>query len=207
MATRETGMETTATRKGAARAARILDETLAFIIEHGQQDLTLDAIARRAGIAKGNLQYYFPPAAICCAQPLPSKSTAIRQIGLLMLKPPRKTTPIACAVRSSLNFRPIATSPLSPRSPSATLCHDAIRFCAISVTTGCIGSRAAMPTSSPAFPLTLHARPACTAPLHSMPCWSASIATLQTNLPYPMLLTDLMKPLVEMAMALATSDD
>jgi len=60
MATRETGMETTATRKGAARAARILDETLAFIIEHGQQDLTLDAIARRAGIAKGNLQYYFP---------------------------------------------------------------------------------------------------------------------------------------------------
>ena len=52
--------ELAATRKGAARAARILDETLAVITEHGHQDLTLDEIARRIGIAKGNLQYYFP---------------------------------------------------------------------------------------------------------------------------------------------------
>jgi AcrR family transcriptional regulator len=60
MTSRETGIETTATRKGTARAARILDETLAVITEHGHQDLTLDEIARRVGIAKGNLQYYFP---------------------------------------------------------------------------------------------------------------------------------------------------
>jgi AcrR family transcriptional regulator len=60
MPPRESAIEPTATPKGAARAARILDETLAFITEHGHQDLTIEEIARRVGIAKGNLQYYFP---------------------------------------------------------------------------------------------------------------------------------------------------
>jgi AcrR family transcriptional regulator len=52
--------EPAATPKGAARAARILNETLAVITEHGHRTLTLEEIARRVGIAKGNLQYYFP---------------------------------------------------------------------------------------------------------------------------------------------------
>ena len=60
MPPRESPVEPSATPKGAARAARILDETLAFITEHGHQDLTIEEIARRVGIAKGNLQYYFP---------------------------------------------------------------------------------------------------------------------------------------------------
>jgi len=58
--TKKTRPETAATRKGAARAARILDETLAVMTEQGHHELTLEEIARRVGIAKGNLQYYFP---------------------------------------------------------------------------------------------------------------------------------------------------
>jgi AcrR family transcriptional regulator len=49
-----------ATRKGSRRAAQILSATLDAIAEAGCQDLTLDGVAQRVGIAKGNLQYYFP---------------------------------------------------------------------------------------------------------------------------------------------------
>ena len=48
------------TRKGASRAAQILQAALATIAEAGYRDLTLDTVAARVGISKGNLQYYFP---------------------------------------------------------------------------------------------------------------------------------------------------
>lgn len=49
-----------ATQKGARRAAQILHAALEAIVETGYAGLTLDAVARRVGISKGNLQYYFP---------------------------------------------------------------------------------------------------------------------------------------------------
>lgn len=49
-----------ATRKGTRRAAQILQAALDAIVETGYNDLTLEAVARRVGISKGNLQYYFP---------------------------------------------------------------------------------------------------------------------------------------------------
>lgn len=48
------------TRKGASRAAQILQAALATIAEAGYRDLTLETVAARVGISKGNLQYYFP---------------------------------------------------------------------------------------------------------------------------------------------------
>lgn len=52
--------EAAATPKGSARALAILEETLAVIAEQGHRALTLDEVAGRVGIARGNLQYYFP---------------------------------------------------------------------------------------------------------------------------------------------------
>ena len=49
-----------ATRKGTRRAAQILRAALDAVVETGYSDLTLEAVARRVGISKGNLQYYFP---------------------------------------------------------------------------------------------------------------------------------------------------
>lgn len=48
-----------ATRKGTRRAAQILQAALDVVVEAGYNDLTLEAVARRVGISKGNLQYYF----------------------------------------------------------------------------------------------------------------------------------------------------
>ncbi len=49
-----------ATRKGTRRAAQILQAALDAVVETGYNDLTLEAVARRVGISKGNLQYYYP---------------------------------------------------------------------------------------------------------------------------------------------------
>lgn len=48
------------TRKGAKRATQILNAALEIVVEVGYAELTLEAIARRVGISKGNLQYYYP---------------------------------------------------------------------------------------------------------------------------------------------------
>lgn len=39
---------------------RLLDAAAAVIAVHGAQDLTLDAVAREAGVSKGGLLYHFP---------------------------------------------------------------------------------------------------------------------------------------------------
>lgn len=48
------------TRKGTRRAAEILQAALEQIADAGYQSLSLERIAARVGIRKGNLQYYFP---------------------------------------------------------------------------------------------------------------------------------------------------
>ena len=60
--TKREGMrdDAAATRKGSRRAAQILQAALDVVVEAGYNDLTLEAVARRVGISKGNLQYYFP---------------------------------------------------------------------------------------------------------------------------------------------------
>ncbi len=47
-------------RKGEDRLTKILDATLELLSENGYADITLGQVARRVGIATGNLQYYFP---------------------------------------------------------------------------------------------------------------------------------------------------
>lgn len=49
-----------ATRKGTRRVAEILQAALEHIAESGYESLSLEQIAERVGISKGNLQYYFP---------------------------------------------------------------------------------------------------------------------------------------------------
>lgn len=52
--------EAAGTRKGTKRVAQILSAALESLAESGYQGLTLEGIAQRVGISKGNLQYYFP---------------------------------------------------------------------------------------------------------------------------------------------------
>lgn len=49
-----------ATRKGTRRVVEILQAALEHIADSGYQSLSLERIADRVGISKGNLQYYFP---------------------------------------------------------------------------------------------------------------------------------------------------
>ncbi len=53
-------VEAGVTKKGARRATQILNAALEIVVEVGYAELTLDAVARRVGISKGNLQYYYP---------------------------------------------------------------------------------------------------------------------------------------------------
>ena len=53
-------VEAGVTRKGAKRATQILNAALETVVEVGYAELTLEAVARRVGISKGNLQYYYP---------------------------------------------------------------------------------------------------------------------------------------------------
>ena len=55
-----TGALNANTPKGEHRVTIILDAARHELVEHGHGGLTLDAVAERAGIRKGNLQYYFP---------------------------------------------------------------------------------------------------------------------------------------------------
>lgn len=48
------------TRKGSRRAVEILQAALEHIANAGYQSLSLERVAGRVGISKGNLQYYFP---------------------------------------------------------------------------------------------------------------------------------------------------
>ncbi len=48
------------TAKGADRVEEILKTTLDIIAVDGHAGLTLEGVAKRVGIKKGNLQYYFP---------------------------------------------------------------------------------------------------------------------------------------------------
>lgn len=52
--------EMAGTKKGTRRAAEILQVALEHIAHAGYQSLSLERIAGRVGISKGNLQYYFP---------------------------------------------------------------------------------------------------------------------------------------------------
>ena len=50
----------TLTAKGSQRAEDILSTALQILAQEGQAGLTLEGVAKRVGIRKGNLQYYYP---------------------------------------------------------------------------------------------------------------------------------------------------
>ena len=53
-------MQAAKSRKGSTRITEILRATLDLLAEDGYADISFTSVARRVGIAKGNLQYYFP---------------------------------------------------------------------------------------------------------------------------------------------------
>lgn len=52
--------EAAGTRKGLRRVTQILEAALETIAESGYESVTLERVAQRVGISKGNLQYYYP---------------------------------------------------------------------------------------------------------------------------------------------------
>ncbi len=56
----DAGVNNAATAKGARRVGEIIDAASAILSRDGHAGLTLDSVAARVGIRKGNLQYYFP---------------------------------------------------------------------------------------------------------------------------------------------------
>lgn len=52
--------EAASTRKGLHRVTQILEAALQIIADERYESVTLERVAQRVGISKGNLQYYYP---------------------------------------------------------------------------------------------------------------------------------------------------